>query len=258
MLTPSELEHFRQNGFVAIRGAVPRAVAGACVDAVWTELTARGVRRDDETSWREPVVRVPCPFGAPFAEAGLMPRLTEAYDQLIGEGRWVRLRGVGGTVPVRFPSEKDPGDAGWHFDAGYEDQGRYRVSLGSRGRGLLALFLFTDVDDLSAPTLLRPGSHHDLPVKEIERGDWLEAAQAADAASAHRPVVRATGDAGDVFLCHPFLVHAASWPHRGRSPRILAQPAIALTEPYSLDDPNPPPVLEVIREALSPNFVRPS
>ncbi len=21
-----------------------------------------------------------------------------------------------------------------------------------------------------------------------------------------------------MFLCHPFLVHAASWPHRGRTP----------------------------------------
>ena len=29
----------------------------------------------------------------------------------------------------------------------------------------------------------------------------------------------ATGQAGDVILCHPFLVHAASWPHTGRHPR---------------------------------------
>jgi hypothetical protein len=38
--------------------------------------------------------------------------------------------------------------------------------------------------------------------------------------------VLATGRAGDVFLCHPFLVHAASWPHRGDQPRFFAQPCI--------------------------------
>jgi hypothetical protein len=45
-------------------------------------------------------------------------------------------------------------------------------------------------------------------------------------ATLERPRVLATGSAGDVFLCHPFLVHRATWPHRGTSPRIIAQPAV--------------------------------
>lgn len=43
--------------------------------------------------------------------------------------------------------------------------------------------------------------------------------------SAHRPVVLATGEAGTVYLCHPFLVHAAQ-PHRGQQPRFMAQPPL--------------------------------
>ena len=35
----------------------------------------------------------------------------------------------------------------------------------------------------------------------------------------------ATGRAGDVFLCHPFLVHAAQ-PHHGSRPRFMAQPPL--------------------------------
>ena len=35
----------------------------------------------------------------------LSPALAAAYDQLIGPGRRTRRAGVGGTVPVRFPSE---------------------------------------------------------------------------------------------------------------------------------------------------------
>ncbi len=38
-----------------------------------------------------------------------------------------------------------------------------------------------------------------------------------------RPTALATGHAGDVYLCHPFLVPAASWPHRG-----TAQTAVRL------------------------------
>jgi len=41
----------------------------------------------------------------------------------------------------------------------------------------------------------------------------------------------ATGRAGDVFVCHPFLVHRATWPHLGKIPRIVAQPAIARLRP---------------------------
>ena len=32
--------------------------------------------------------------------------------------------------------------------------------------------------------------------------------------------------AGDVYLCHPFLVHAATWPHTGTTPRFIGQPCI--------------------------------
>lgn len=35
----------------------------------------------------------------------------------------------------------------------------------------------------------------------------------------------ATGAAGTVYLCHPFLVHAAQ-PHRGKEVRFLAQPPL--------------------------------
>ena len=56
------------------------------------------------------------------------------------------------------------------------------------------------------------------------------------ASTFRRPRARATGRAGDVYLCHPFLVHRATWPHRGLRPRIVAQPAIGLREPFALRD----------------------
>ena len=45
-----------------------------------------------------------------------------------------------------------------------------------------------------------------------------------------------TGSAGDVYLCHPLLVHSPSWPHRGSGARMLSQPGIELVEPFALTD----------------------
>ena len=234
MLRPDEIDRFLADGYVAVRGAVPPDVTRACQDIIWADLVPRGVLRDDPATWTEPVIRINTPGGAPFAAAGTTRLVNEACDQLLGAGRWIRYPGVGGTIPVRFPSADDPGDAGWHIEGSYTSHGGQRVSLRSRGRGLLALYLFTDVGPDDAPTRLRPGSHLDVPPILAPGGDdgmpWLQAAQQAAQASAHRGTAWATGRAGDVFLCHPFLVHAASWPHRGRSAKMMAQPPVLLTD----------------------------
>jgi hypothetical protein len=244
VLSPDEIEQFVADGFVAVRGAIPADVIRACQDIIWAELAPHGVRRDDPGTWTEPVIRIVTPGGASFTGAGTTRLVGEACDQLLGPGRWVRHAGVGGTIPARFPGPDDPGDAGWHIEGSFADARGQRVSLRSRGRGLLALYLFTDVGPEDAPTRLRPGSHLDVPPILAPGGDdglpWLPAAQHAARASAHRPTAWATGRAGDVFLCHPFLVHAASWPHRGRLPRIMAQPGVALHTQFPLTAPLSP------------------
>jgi Phytanoyl-CoA dioxygenase (PhyH) len=240
VLSDKDIAAFIADGYVAVRGAMQPEVARACHDIIWSELESRGVRRDDQSTWTAPVVRVRCPEGGPFVDAGTAPPLREACDQLLWPGRWWRREGVGGSIPVRFPSEEGPGDAGWHIDSGYTaPDGSTRTNVRAPGGGLLALFLFSDVDDDSAPTRLRRGSHQDVARVLAPSGDeGLEQDEAMwrriDEASAHRPTVLATGSAGDVYLCHQLLVHAASWPHRGRIPRVMAQPSVVLLGEYRL------------------------
>jgi hypothetical protein len=254
VLSHDDILAFMADGYVALRGAVPGPVVQACQEVIWSELGQHGVSRDVSSTWDAPVVRINCPEGGPFAEAGTTQIVTEACDQLIGPGRWWRRQGVGGTIPVRFPSDEDPGDAGWHIEASYEEAGHWRVNLASRARGLLALYLFSDVEADGAPTRIRPGSHVDVPAILAPAGDdGLEATlagQRAADASARRPTVLATGNAGDVFLCHPFLVHAASWPHRGRFPRMMAQPGVALHEQFAFDPADLSPVEQAILAGL--------
>lgn len=253
MLSQVEIDSFVADGFVAVRGVVPGDVLRACQAEIWSALGERAVLRDDPATWREPVVRIVCPESEAFAAAGTQPVLWEAFDQLIGEGRWWRRPGVGGTIPVRFPSQADPGDAGWHIEGSFDKDGESWVNYRSRARGLLALYLFSDVDADGAPTRVRPGSHRDAARVLVPAGDegmpFARAAPLAAEASATRPTVLATGRAGDVFLCHPFLVHAASWPHTGRQPRIIAQPGVALHNVFPLVPPLSPVELAMTADA---------
>ncbi|MEP6620906.1 MAG: phytanoyl-CoA dioxygenase family protein [bacterium] len=256
-MIPDPIGEFRENGFLAVRGAVNPDVVRACVGDIEDALRTQSVDTTDSFTWTKPVVRINCPEGPAFALAGTSPALCEAYDMLLGVGTWVRRAGVGGTVPARFPSTTDPGDAGWHIDGSYSVADQYWVNVRSRGRGLLALFLFTDVGPDDAPAEVICGSHKDVPRLVAPYGDagvfFGTIANQLPASTFERPRALATGKAGDVFLCHPFLVHRATWPHRGTRPRLVAQPAIALHEPFALHaGPDVGPVERAILDGLEP------
>jgi hypothetical protein len=66
-----------------------------------------------------------------------------------------------------------------------------------------------------------------------------------------RPLALATGERGDVYLWHPFLVHAADR-NRGTNVRFLAQRGLGWEKPIDLEaaPANPPPVEAAIRIGL--------
>jgi hypothetical protein len=231
MLSAIELEQFADDGFVRVRSAIPRELALECRDLAATQLR---IDMHDPTSWHEPVVRG-LVEGEPLREAANSPRLLEAIHQLLDPDRWLPRPNLG-LVVVRFPTEVDPGDAGWHIDSSFESgDGRWHVNYRSRARGLLLLCLLSDVDVDDAPTRIMPGSHREMPALLRPFGDDGVFGLRAPLPDPTRPTMYATGQAGDVYLCHPFLVHAASWPHRGTAPRFVAQPPIALVDALPVD-----------------------
>ncbi|MFI0896321.1 phytanoyl-CoA dioxygenase family protein [Streptomyces sp. NPDC020983] len=247
------VEAFLRDGFVKIEGAVEGPVVRACADLLWQET---GCDPADPATWTKPVHWVGGMAQPPFAAAANAPVLHAAFDLLVGPGRWARRDSLG-AFPLRFPHEEEPDDAGWHIDGSYLPEGESWpfVNVRSRDRALLMLFLFTDVTEDNAPTRIRVGSHLDVPRVLAPYGEagasTLRAAPAMVAASGHRPVALATGRAGDVFLCHPFLVHAAQ-PNHGAAPRFLAQPPLYCAVPLELEraDGVYSPVETAIRRAL--------
>lgn len=230
---------FVRDGFVKIEQAVPPRVAQDCARLLWRET---GYDPDDPATWKDPVVWVGGMAQGPFAAAANTHVLHEAFDLLVGAGRWQPRYSLG-TFPLRFPHEEEPDDAGWHIEASYLPEGaqHYHTNLRSRDRALLMLFLFSEVTEADSPTRIRVGSHLDVPAVLEPYGEdgasFLELGPLVDAASAHRPLAYATGRPGDVYLCHPFLVHAAQ-PHHGTRPRFLAQPPLHPAEPVRLERPD--------------------
>ncbi|GGL27259.1 phytanoyl-CoA dioxygenase family protein [Nocardia jinanensis] len=257
MLDDVPVASFIDNGYVHIPDAFPRALAEECRAIIWRDLNASP---DDPHSWPIPAAFRPDYLDAPFVSATATPRLRAAYDALVGPGRWAPRRSLGSFV-IRFPGQETAALDGWHVDASFPgpesapaDYLSWRVNVHSKDRALLMLFLFSDTGEPDAPTRLRVGSHKEVArLLEPEGDAGLDAralAARAEAATAGLPTAYATGRAGDVYLCHPFLVHAGQ-PNRGVHPRFLAQPNLSPAQPLRITGAGPFSAVETaIRSAV--------
>jgi hypothetical protein len=251
---PEEIERFIRDGYLRIDGAFPRALADEARGVLERDL---GCDPAEPRTWTRPVVRLGMYPQRPFVAAANTPVLHAAFDELVGHGRWVPCGSVG-TFPVRFPSAAEPDDTGWHIDASFglddPDFMSWRVNVRSRGRALLMLFLFSDVGDDDAPTRLRVGSHQDIARRLAPAGEaGLSLGElVADGipGTAHRPEALATGAAGTVYLCHPFVVHAGQ-AHRGTRPRFMAQPPLLWRDAAAERGGAPAPVEVAIQRAIA-------
>ncbi|MBN9658764.1 MAG: phytanoyl-CoA dioxygenase family protein [Acidobacteria bacterium] len=254
-LSSAEITSFLDNGFVRLEEAFSPQCAADAREILWRDT---GCAPTDPSTWTRPVIRLGQYGQPPFREAANTPVLHTAFDQLAGPGRWYPLNTLG-TFPIRFPDPVDPEDTGWHIDTSFNyehpDFLEWRANVTSRGRALLLLFLFSDIEEADAPTRIRAGSHLQIARQLQPAGDQgmtlRELAADNFASTAGCPEVLATGPAGTVYLCHPFLVHAAQ-PHRGTNPRFLAQPPLLPREPLLLEraDGAYSPVELAIRMAL--------
>lgn len=239
-LTHAQEEQFIRQGFVKLENAFPRIVAEQCRAILWREC---GCDPEDPRTWKHPVVRVGDRSEEPFRLAANTPVLHAAFDQLVGAGRWQARQSLG-SFPIRFPHGEDPGDTGWHVDASYPPEAPsatyfdWRINLESKERALLMLFLFSDVGEQDAPTRIRIGSHLRVARLLAQAGSngmsFMELAQALEGVTDDLPETIATGAAGTVYLCHPFLQHAAQH-HRGAAPRFMAQPPLHPRLPLHLN-----------------------
>lgn len=239
-LSSTQIDRFINQGFIKIENAFSSAIADECRAILWK---ATQCDPDNPQSWTQPVIRIGEMALEPFKKAANTTILHTAFDQLAGKGNWLPRESLG-TFPIRFPSKESAGDTGWHVDASFAGENannylEWRINIHSKGRALLMLFLFSDVSEADAPTVIRIGSHLDIakilePAGE-EGLSFMELAQKINTLPNHDQAL-ATGSAGTVYLCHPFIVHAAQ-DHHGTTPKFMAQPPLITKKDFNIHQP---------------------
>jgi hypothetical protein len=252
VLTSDQAEQFREEGFVVLRGAFSRRVAAALTEPAWRQI---GYDPGDPSTWTEPVVHTtatrrfevrkfaPTAWGAICDLVGGEERMSSA--PLTFTDAFILNLTLGADQPwVASPADI----GGWH-----KDGDTLRHFLDSPQYGLLTLVLWSDVHHQGGATMLatdsvRPvarflaanpqGVHpfaHLVPEeRETYPDDGVFDYPALVSQCSH--FVEATGDAGDIYLLHPFLLHTKSQ-NILRRPRFLTNPVVRLVEPMRFDRP---------------------
>lgn len=238
-LSKAQIEQFIASGYVKVENAFSQDIADSCCSILWEAIEPDPGKPE---TWTRPVIWIGELGFEPFKKAANTPVLINAFHQLAGDN-WLP-RATLGSFPVRFPSNEMTHDTGWHVDASFpgDDPNNYlewKINVNSKGRALLMLFLFSNVSAQDAPTRIKEGSHLDVAkLLEPVGAEGLTFMQLAAKLNylPTRKEVAATGNAGSVYLCHPFLVHAAQQ-HRGNTPRFMAQPPLLSKKDFNILQP---------------------
>ncbi|HKN00804.1 MAG TPA: phytanoyl-CoA dioxygenase family protein [Candidatus Binataceae bacterium] len=248
----SEIDQFIADGYVVLRGAFAREVADQCREFIWNQVPLW----DDCTTYGQPMVQIRKVFnGAPFDQVR-SERLKSGLDQMVGTDRWQGPAGYG-WWSLLFPGFQGPG--GWHVDGG---DFQLTEKFTDHNHALVTLFLFSDIGPGDGGTAMVRGSHLAVTrlIGEIEEArpstiNWEELKLKPEAAELMSPaqdqIVHLTGEAGDVALMHPFLLHGFG-ANRGSRIRFACNPLFQLKEPPQLDRPDGAysPVEAAIRKAI--------
>jgi phytanoyl-CoA dioxygenase PhyH len=238
VLTSEQAQQFLDKGYVVLRGCFTRQAAEEYTADIWTRL---GYDRDDPSTWAEPSVHMP--YHRLMDVREFAPKAWAAVCDLLGGEERVALPytwGDGFIVNLRHDADRPwepatPRSPGWHKDGDF-----FRHFLDSPEQGLLTLVLWSDVRHQGGATFVAADSvgpvarflaEHpegvlpgDFPVPELI-GRCTE-------------FVEATGSAGDVFLLHPYVLHAKAQ-NLLRLPRFITNPPVRLAEPMRFDRPDP-------------------
>jgi len=250
LLSEEDRQTFCTEGYVVVREAFDEETAARCADLVWQEMRAQcGIEREDASTW--PPIK--CKLGVTFREGDGEPwsgvfkqRLLPVLREICGE-EGVDEGALGcGWWMCTFPREARAGEewgaeGAWHVDGHDYDHYAFSPEV-----GLVAIMLFTDIDEGGGGTALAGGSHADALKVLLAHGlggcrNTALARETLASKNYSYSYAEITGKAGDVVLLHPCLLHARSAnlaPSGGKGRvRLMAHPKIRLRRPMDLANP---------------------
>lgn len=206
MLTDTQIDHFKAEGYVILSGFFATAQIEAWHDIFWTHV---GARADEPKTWPDSYVidglaLDPVPGGLPPMQA--------IIEQLSGG----MFGGGGGSMLIQWPKP----DQDWQLPGNGHIDG-YGPGGWSGGFMLGATTYLEDVEARGGAFIYWPQSH--LSTQEYfrefpeqidgsfrERDDWDERTWAIFSDRSPHGPLEFVGAAGDLILWHAFLCHTGS------------------------------------------------
>jgi hypothetical protein len=256
VLTDVDVEQFLAHGYIVIRGCFTGEAAREYTRTMWTRL---GYDPQDQATWAAPSVHMPS--HRDLDVASFAPRAWDAVCDLVGgperisasrpytwNDAFIVNLGQGADRPW---SDASPASPGWHKDGDF-----FRHFLDSPEQGLLTLVLWSDVRHQGGATFVaadsvrpvarflaahpagvyppevpRPAGGDDDPAPAVFDYDTL--------ISGCQEFVEATGEVGDVYLLHPYILHAKAQ-NVLRAVRVITNPPLTLAQPlcFNREDPS--------------------
>ncbi|MBT3603733.1 MAG: hypothetical protein HOE48_02370 [Candidatus Latescibacteria bacterium] len=249
MLTEQQLADFEKLGVIRLPGAIAREDAEVMGEQMWNVLGQFGAQKEDRATW----VEIKQSKFKKIIDAGAFNKIESAtvcaaLDELFGEGEWIKPDVWPSGILFNIPRDEqwDVPTGGWHIDS--------PVSLQTHPLHFLAYFTFLNtVKAGGGGTLIVTGSHHivrdiitqpdarpkirsnDMKKILIRTEPWMQDLF-SDAAFENRiekfmtesisenghalRVMELTGEPGDVFLMHPWLLHT-SMSNINDTPRMM-------------------------------------
>lgn len=234
-LTEEQVETFLTRGFLLVKNAFTREQAEMWRSETFPRL---GMNLNDKSTWTQPRIHMPTHNRVEVKD--FSPKAWGAICDLCGGAERVRQPcswGDGFIVNLGSPEDEalweppTPTAPGWHKDGDF-----FRHFLDSPEQGLLTIVLWSDVVPKGGATFVAADS---VPVvarylMEHPEGTPPGSFDFANMIRECSDFIEATGEAGDVYLLHPFVLHASSR-NAMRLPRLITNPAVALQEPMNFD-----------------------
>ena len=286
-LSPAEARHFVEHGWVVVKGAFSTQIAADVVACAWRELEEQGIMQDEPETWKlgpytrtggPPNVSIMASRGDEAAAAqmreirtryGLPPKSPWLHDvapralgsQLDCVGGWDRVKDpelikLPDSVAVNLCGEDgDLGEDGWRSTRApgwHKDGWHFRHFLDTPQQGLLLAFFYSDILPDSGGTQIcvdsvgvvarllaqhPEGIHPDTVQSYIQPHMIEECCEFAEL----------TGEAGDIAIMHPYMVHRVAANPSGRA-RFAQFPGLGLSQPmqFGRDDPSEYSLTELI------------
>jgi hypothetical protein len=239
VITDEQAEQFLQRGFILLHDCFTRETAEQWISRAWRRLE---YDPNNPATWVKPRVQMPNANRVTWEE--FSPKAWAAAADLAGgRDRLEQPCHIADGFVINFGIRKDqpwqdpsPTSPGWHKDGDF-----FRHFLDSPEQGLLTLAYWTDVEPRGGGTFVACDSVGPVAryLAAHPEGTVLHEFGFGSLVKECKDFMDTTPcRVGDIYLLHPFILHAGSQNLSGK-PRFLTNHPIHLKEPMNFNRPNP-------------------